>query len=61
MPEGRFAGVDSASEEHAACGVDERGPIVEGRRYGDDERGIRALCASSFVLAELALRCRSCL
>jgi transposase len=42
--DGRFAGVDWASEEHAVCVVDERGRIVEGRRYRHDERGIRALC-----------------
>src|SRR5262249_33741751 len=41
----RFAGVDWASEEHAVCVVDERGRIVEGRRYRHDERGLRALCA----------------
>jgi len=45
MGDGRFAGVDWASEEHAVCVVDERGRIVEGRRYRHDERGIRALCA----------------
>jgi transposase len=45
MSDGRFAGVDWASEEHAACVVDERGRIVEGRRYRHDERGIRALCS----------------
>ena len=45
MSEGRFAGVDWASEEHAVCVVDERGRIVEGRRYRHDEPGIRALCA----------------
>jgi hypothetical protein len=45
MSDGRFAGVDWASEEHAVCVVDERGRIVEGRRYRHDERGIRALCA----------------
>jgi transposase len=42
--EGRFAGVDWASEEHAVCVVDGDGRIVEGRRYRHDERGIRALC-----------------
>jgi hypothetical protein len=41
----RFAGVDWASEEHAVCVVDERGRIVEGRRYSHNEPGIRALCA----------------
>jgi transposase len=45
MSEGRFAGVDWASEEHAACVVDEHGRIVEGRRYSHNEPGIRALCA----------------
>jgi len=45
MSEGRFAGVDWASEEHAVCVVDEHGRIVEGRRYRHDERGLRALCA----------------
>jgi transposase len=43
--EGRFAGVDWASEEHAVCVNDAEGRIVEGRRYRHDERGIRALCA----------------
>ena len=45
MSEGRFAGVDWASEEHAVCVVDERGRILEGRRYSHNEPGIRALCA----------------
>jgi hypothetical protein len=45
MAEGRFAGVDWASEEHAVCVVDGTGRIVEGRRYRHDEHGIRALCA----------------
>jgi transposase len=45
MSDGRFAGVDWASEEHAVCVVDERGRIVEGRRFRHDEPGIRALCA----------------
>jgi transposase len=45
MSEGRFAGVDWASEEHAVCVVDERGRIVDGRRYRHDEPGLRALCA----------------
>ena len=44
MSEARFAGVDWASEEHAVCVVDERGRIVEGRRFRHDEPGIRALC-----------------
>jgi len=45
MEEGRFAGVDWASEEHAVCVNDADGRIVEGRRYRHDERGIKALCA----------------
>ena len=45
MGELRFAGVDWASEEHAVCVVDERGRIVEGRRYRHNEPGIRALCS----------------
>jgi transposase len=45
MSDGRFAGVDWASEEHAVCVVDEKGRIVEGRRFVHDEPGIRALCA----------------
>jgi transposase len=45
MFDGRFSGVDWASEEHAVCVVDEHGRIVEGRRYRHDEHGIRALCA----------------
>src|SRR6516225_3543361 len=44
MSDSRYAGVDWASEEHAVCVVDERGRIVEGRRYRHDEPGIRALC-----------------
>jgi transposase len=44
ISDGRFAGVDWASEEHAVCIVDERGRIIEGRRYRHNERGIRALC-----------------
>jgi transposase len=44
MSDGRFAGVDWASEEHAVCVVDEHGRILEGRRYRHDEPGIRALC-----------------
>lgn len=39
-------GIDWASDEHAVCAVDERGGIVEGRRYRHSEPGIRALCAS---------------
>ncbi len=45
MSDRRFAGVDWASEEHAVCVVDERGRILEGRRYRHNEPGIRALCA----------------
>ena len=45
MVKERFAGVDWASEEHAVCVVDERGRIIDGRRYRHDELGIRALCA----------------
>jgi hypothetical protein len=45
MSEARFAGVDWASEEHAVSVVDEKGRIVEGRRFRHDEPGIRALCA----------------
>ena len=45
MSESRFAGVDWASEEHAVCVGGERGRIVEGRGYRDNEEGIRALCA----------------
>lgn len=39
-----FAGVDWASEEHAVCVVDADGRIVEGRRFGHNEAGIRVLC-----------------
>jgi transposase len=42
--EGKFAGIDWASREHAVCVVDGDGRIVEGRRYRHDERGLRALC-----------------
>jgi len=45
VSDSRFAGVDWASEEHAVCVVDERGRIVEGRRFRHDEPGIRALCS----------------
>ena len=44
MGEGRFAGIDWASREHAVCVNDADGRIVEGRRYRHDERGLRALC-----------------
>jgi transposase len=50
VEEGRFAGVDWASEEHAICVVDGAGRIVEGRRYRHDERGIAALCARLIAL-----------
>lgn len=53
MNEQRFAGIDWASEEHAACVVDGEGRIVEGRRYRHDERGIRALCARMIELKVL--------
>jgi transposase len=43
--DGRFAGIDWASEEHACCVLDGDGRIVEGRRYRHDERGLTALCA----------------
>jgi transposase len=52
--EQRLAGVDWASEEHAVCVLDGEGRIVEGRRFGHDERGIRALCARLLAL-EVAL------
>ena len=45
MSDGRYAGVDWASEEHAVCVVDEQGRIIEGHRYSHNEPGIRALCA----------------
>jgi transposase len=45
MSDGRFAGVDWASEEHAVCVVDEQGRIVEGCRYRHSEPGIRGLCS----------------
>jgi transposase len=51
MQEDRFAGVDWASEEHAVCVVDERGRIVQGRRFAHDERGLAALCAWLIALA----------
>ena len=44
ISDGRFAGVDWASEEHALCVVDEQGRIVEGRRYRHREPRVRALC-----------------
>jgi transposase len=51
--EGRFAGIDWASEEHAVCVVDTGGRIVEGRRFAHDERGIKALCARLIELGVL--------
>jgi hypothetical protein len=45
MSDQRFAGVDWASEEHAVCVVDERGRVLEGRRYRHNESGVRALRA----------------
>jgi transposase len=50
MGEGRFAGIDWASEEHAVSVHDGDGRIVEGRRYRHDERGMRALCARLLAL-----------
>ena len=44
MAEGKFAGIDWASQEHACCVVDHDGRIDDGRRYRHDERGLRALC-----------------
>jgi hypothetical protein len=42
MGDGRFAGVDWASEEHAVCVVDEWGRILEGGATDTTRRG---LCA----------------
>lgn len=53
MDEDRFAGIDWASQEHAACVVDADGRIVEGRRFGHDERGLRALCSRLIELGVL--------
>jgi transposase len=50
VDEGRFAGIDWASEEHAVCVNDGEGRIVEGRRYRHDERGLRALCERLLAL-----------
>jgi transposase len=50
MSDGRFAGIDWASAEHAVCVVDEQGRIVEGRRYRHSEPGIRALCSRLLAL-----------
>jgi hypothetical protein len=44
MSDGRFAGVDWASEEQAVCVADDRGRVVEGHRYRHPEPGIRAFC-----------------
>jgi hypothetical protein len=45
MSQDRSAGIDWASEEHAVCVVDERGRIVECRRYRHDEAGLpRVAC-----------------
>jgi hypothetical protein len=46
MGDGRFAGVDWASEEHAVCVVDEQGRILDGRRYRHSEplRAAAAFC-----------------
>jgi transposase len=41
--EGKFAGIDWASREHAVCVNDSDGRIVEGRRYRHAEGGLRAL------------------
>jgi hypothetical protein len=41
MSEGRLAGVDWASEEHAGVRGRRAGRIVEGRRFGHDEPGLR--------------------
>jgi hypothetical protein len=54
MGEGRFAGVDWASEEHAVCVTDGDGRIVEGRRFAHDERGVTALCRR-FLELDVAL------
>jgi transposase len=53
VEEGRFAGIDWASEEHAVCVNDADGRIVEGRRYRHDERGLRALCSRLIELGVL--------
>jgi transposase len=53
VSEGRFAGVDWASQEHAACVVDADGRIAEGGRYRHDERGLRALCSRLVELGVL--------
>jgi hypothetical protein len=54
MEESRFAGVDWASEEHAVCALDAEGGIVQGRRYRQDERGIRTLCARPIHPSQVA-------
>ena len=53
MRERRCAGIDWASQEHAACVVDADGRIVEGRRYRHDERGLHALCSRLIELGVL--------
>jgi transposase len=53
VQEGRFAGVDWASQEHAACVVDADGRIAASGRYRHDERGIRVLCARLLDLGVL--------
>jgi hypothetical protein len=73
MSDGRFAGVGWVSEEHAVCVVDERGRIVQGKRYRHGKLGLRALCARLLglgvalvaldrpdgLLIEAALGCRT--
>lgn len=41
---GAYAGVDWASEAHAACVVDETGRVTVERVVGHDERGVAELC-----------------
>jgi transposase len=41
---GAYAGVDWASEAHAACVVDETGRLTVERVVGHDERGVAELC-----------------
>jgi hypothetical protein len=55
MSQDRLAGVAWAREEHAVCVVDERGRIVEGRRYRHNEAGLRGLCVG---LLRLGVRLR---
>ena len=49
MSDGRFAGVDWASEEHAVCVVDEKGRVLEGRRYRHQEEGSGRCARGWFV------------